>query len=576
MLKRISIANYALIDKLEVNLDDHLNVITGETGAGKSIVIDALTLILGQRGSRKNIRAGADKLAVQGVFEIDPQGSVAAKLSDMAIPLEGRTLILNRTLSQSGHNTCRINGFAVTVAQMKALTQDLIDIHSQHENNSLFQASAQRRLLDAWGRDDIAPLLEKTKAQAARLKTLSRQIQAQVQDDRTLARQKQMLAFEIKDIEGAHLTPGEDESLEREQRVLENSEMLFSEVETGRLLLNGQEDQSEGVLSELSQIQHVVARLSQFDDKFKPYKAALESGLAELSELSIELASYQEDIQFDAGRLDDVEKRLSLIDSLKRKYGDTLEDIIAYGQNLREQYDDLAHHDDRLAAMKEEYATLWKAYRKTARTLHEKRTAAAKPLAQAIEKELSDLAMPRARFVISVDEDEQVIAPWGNDQVAFKISVNPGTPIRPLKEVASGGEISRIMLAIKCIFGGLDHVETMIFDEIDTGISGRTAQVVAEKILALSRKRQVITITHLPQITAMADAHFRVMKRGDENSTQVTFEALDAEESRQELARMLSGAKVTELAKTHAEEMLAMAAHQKSTDREKAEEEVKV
>jgi DNA repair protein RecN (Recombination protein N) len=575
MLKRISIANYALIDKLEVNLDDHLNVITGETGAGKSIVIDALTLILGQRGSRKNIRAGADKLAVQGVFEIDPQGSVAAKLSDMAIPLEGRTLILNRTLSQSGHNTCRINGFAVTVAQMKALTQDLIDIHSQHENNSLFQPSAQRRLLDAWGRDEIAPLLEKTKAQAARLKTLNRQIKEQVRDDRTLAREKQMLAFEIKDIEGAHLKPGEDESLEKEQRILENSEMLFSEVEAGRQLLNGQDEQSEGVLSELSQLQHAVERLSQFDEKFKPYKAALETAQAELSELSIELASYQEDIQFDAGRLDEVEKRLSLIDGLKRKYGDTLEDIIAYGQNLTKQYDDLAHHDDRLEAMKSEYAALWKAYRETARTLHEKRVEAARPLAQAIEKELSDLAMPRARFVIAVDEDEQVIAPWGNDQVAFKISVNPGTPIRPLKEVASGGEISRIMLAVKCIFGSLDHVETMIFDEIDTGISGRTAQVVAEKILALSRKRQVITITHLPQITAMADAHFRVMKSGDENSTQVSFEALDAEASRQELARMLSGARVTDLARTHAEEMLAMAAQQKLIDQAEAEKEVK-
>lgn len=564
MLKRISIANYALIDKLEVDFDDRLNVITGETGAGKSIVIDALTLILGQRGNRKNIRAGAGKLSVQGVFEIDPEGPVAKKLSDMAIPVEDRTLILNRSLTQNGRNTCRINGFAVTVAQLKAIGQDLVDIHSQHENNSLFQAAAQRRLLDAWGGSEVAELLSQTRQQAERLKELSRQIKAQAQDDRELARQKQVLAFEIKDIEDAHLRAGEDETLEKEQRILENSEMLFSQVETGRQLLNGRDDDTDGMLSQLSEVQRIVKRLSQFDDAFKPYQAALETASAELSELAIELASYQEDLNFEPGRLDEVEKRLSLIDSLKRKYGDTVEEIIVYGAHLNEQYDNLAHHDDRLNAMKKEYAELWKAYRQTARVLHEKRTQAAKSLEAAIEGQLADLAMPRARFVISVDEDEQIIAPWGNDQVNFKISVNPGTPIRLLKEVASGGEISRIMLAIKCIFGRYDRVETMIFDEIDTGISGRTAQVVAEKILQLSRERQVITITHLPQITAMADAHFRVVKQGDDSTTQVSFDRLDDTESRDELARMLSGAKVTDLSETHAKEMLAMAAQQKA------------
>lgn len=580
MLKRISIANYALIDKLEVDFNDHLNVITGETGAGKSIVIDALTLILGQRGNRKNIRTGAAKLSVQGVFEIDPAGSVAKKLSDMAIPVEDGTLILNRSLTQNGRNTCRINGFAVTVAQLKAIGQDLVDIHSQHENNSLFQPAAQRRLLDAWGGDETDELLRQTRKQAERLKELSRQIKTQAQDDRELARQKQVLAFEIKDIEAAQLRAGEDERLEKEQRILENSEMLFSQVKTGRQLLNGADDDSEGMLAQLSKVQRIVDRLSQFDGVFKAYQAALETASAELSELAIELASYQEDLNFEPGRLDEVEKRLSLIDSLKRKYGDTVEEIIAYGTHLNEQYDNLAHHDDRLNAMKKEYAELWKAYRQTARTLHEKRVQAVQSLEAAIEGQLADLAMPRARFVISVEEDEQIIAPWGNDQVSFKISVNPGTPIRPLKEVASGGEISRIMLAIKCIFGRYDRVETMIFDEIDTGISGRTAQVVAEKILQLSRERQVITITHLPQITAMADAHFRVVKEGDDSTTQVSFDRLDEAESRDELARMLSGAKVTDLSETHATEMLAMAAQQKAAFRTDAHpdkrEEVKV
>ena len=556
MLKRISIANYALIDKLEVDFDDRLNVITGETGAGKSIVIDALTLILGQRGNRKNIRAGAGKLSVQGVFEIDPEGPVAKKLSDMAIPVEDRTLILNRSLTQNGRNTCRINGFAVTVAQLKAIGQDLVDIHSQHENNSLFQAAAQRRLLDAWGGGEVAELLSQTRQQAERLKELSRQIKAQAQNDRELARQKQVLAFEIKDIEEAHLRAGEDEKLEKEQRILENSEMLFSQVETGRQLLNGRDDDTDGMLSQLSEVQRIVGRLSQFDDAFKPYQAALETASAELSELAIELASYQEDLNFEPGRLDEVEKRLSLIDSLKRKYGDTVEEIIAYGAHLNEQYDNLAHHDDRLNAMKKEYAELWKAYRQTARALHEKRIQAAKSLEAAIEGQLADLAMPRARFVISVEEDEQIIAPWGNDQVNFKISVNPGTPIRLLKEVASGGEISRIMLAIKCIFGRYDRVETMIFDEIDTGISGRTAQVVAEKILQLSRERQVITITHLPQIAAMGTTHYKVSKEETSEGTISQMRMLTDEERIREIAQMLSGSDITDAAIANARALL--------------------
>ena len=564
MLKRISIANYALIDKLEVDFDDRLNVITGETGAGKSIVIDALTLILGQRGNRKNIRAGAGKLSVQGVFEIDPEGPVAKKLSDMAIPVEDRTLILNRSLTQNGRNTCRINGFAVTVAQLKAIGQDLVDIHSQHENNSLFQAAAQRRLLDAWGGSEVAELLSQTRQQAERLKELSRQIKAQAQDDRELARQKQVLAFEIKDIEDAHLRAGEDETLEKEQRILENSEMLFSQVETGRQLLNGRDDDTDGMLSQLSEVQRIVKRLSQFDDAFKPYQAALETASAELSELAIELASYQEDLNFEPGRLDEVEKRLSLIDSLKRKYGDTVEEIIAYGAHLNEQYDNLAHHDDRLNAMKKEYAELWKAYRQTARVLHEKRTQAAKSLEAAIEGQLADLAMPRARFVISVDEDEQIIAPWGNDQVNFKISVNPGTPIRLLKEVASGGEISRIMLAIKCIFGRYDRVETMIFDEIDTGISGRTAQMVSEKLTRIGRKRQVLCITHLPQIAAMADHHFLIEKRIEGNRSVTSVREIEGKEITEELARLIGGTRITDGVLQTAEEMRLLAVEKKS------------
>lgn len=570
MLKRISITNYALIEQLDINWDSHLNVITGETGAGKSIVIDALTLILGQRANKQNIRQGADRMSVQGVFSFDQNSAVHEHLAEMAIATPDDELILTRSISRSGHNVCRVNGYAVTVAQLKTLGRDLVDIHSQHENNSLFQSEAQRRLLDAWGGTPVAALLLKTRQQADKLKTLSKTIRDQEKDAREIERRKEMIAFELAQIREAHLDPAADAALEKEQRILENGEMLFSLAGEARSLLDGDDGESAGVLESLAQLQERLARLSAIDETFAPYRQTVKDALDGLGDLSGELGVYLSDMAFDPKRLETVEQRLALIEGLRRKYGATVEEIVAYGEQLAEELDDLAHHDDHLIAMKHEYKTLWKAYRETAAVLHAERLRAAETLSGAIEGELADLAMNRARFKIEIEKDEKIISPWGSDTITFQIAVNPGTPLRPLKEVASGGEISRIMLAIKCIFGELDCVETMIFDEIDTGISGRTAQTVAEKIMALSRKRQVICITHLPQIAAMADAHFEVLKSADEKSTQVAFHALSPAESRDALAGMLSGAAVTASAGTHAEEMLALARAQKEKQRQEA------
>lgn len=569
MLKSISISNYALIDQLDVTWDAGLNVITGETGAGKSIVIDALTLILGQRADRQNIRAGETKMSVQGVFVLSPDSPVRRRLSDMAIEIGDDDLIITRAISATGHNTCRVNGFAVTVSQLKDLGRDLVDIHSQHENNSLFQSDAQRRLLDAWAGAEVTDLLEQTRSQAAKLKTLSKKIRTQEKDDRELERRKEMITFELSEIRGAKLTPEEEPKLQKQQKLLANAEMLFSASGEAKNLLDGISDEG-GIIDDLSRVAKLVGDLGQIDERFAPYRRTVSDAEAGLSDLSIELGNFLSELAFDPGQLDQVEGRLAVIEGLRRKYGETIPEIIRYGQKLEQEYDELIHHDDRLKEMQRAYKTLWKNYRDTAAALHKVRIKAAESLSQAIEKELADLAMPRARFDIDVEEDEKIIAPWGNDRITFRISVNPGTPLRALKDVASGGEMSRIMLAVKCLFGALDEMETMIFDEIDTGISGRTAQVVAEKIMQLSRSRQVITITHLPQITAMADAHFRVEKAADDDSTQVSFTPLSDDERVDELARMLSGAKITDLSRQTAGEMIAQSTAQKKQFDEEA------
>lgn len=558
MLKVLSIKNYALIDAVEIEWDQGLNVITGETGAGKSIVIDALTLILGQRGNKNNIRRGAQKMTVQGVFEVEPDSPVISRLEEMAVEMEDDSLILTRTIDVGGKNVCRANGLAITVSQLKELGRDLVDIHSQHENNSLFQNAAQRSLLDAYGGEAVGALLEQTRTLALELRDLRKVIVDQERDEHELARQKEMCAFELEDIRKAALVSGEDDQLEKERRILENGEKLFALTQESHTLLSGDETEDTGLLSAMVQVMDAVEKIGQIDDTFKPYRPVLEESYQELEDLTIALRDYLDGLDFNAARLDEVEKRLSLIDGLKRKYGATVDEILAYEARTAEKYDQLDHHDDYLAGLKKEYKDRWTAYKEAAGALHGARVQTAARLKTQMEGELADLAMEKARFEIEIKSDGQIISTAGFDQIGFLISVNPGMPPRPLKTVASGGEISRIMLAIKSIFGSMDQIETMIFDEIDTGISGRTAQVVAEKIMAVSRGRQVICISHLPQIAAMADRHYYVEKQMDDDSVEVTFECLTPEESRNELARMLSGAEVTQKSLDHAQEMLEM------------------
>lgn len=559
MLQRINIKNYALIENLDIEFDDGLNVITGETGAGKSIIIDAITLLLGQRGNRDNIRKGAKKMVVQGVFDVLGNDPMLKHLEELEIEIENGELLLSRSIDERGKNICRANGVLVTVTQLKTIGENLIDIHSQHEHNSLFRTESHRILLDTFGGQPIAQLLEKTTQMAGELKILRTNILETERDQREIERQKENYQFELKEISEAHLEPGEDEYLTQEKNILENSEKLFTNANEAYQILNGGEElDTTTILSELSRMGEYLAVLGTIDPIFKSFEKTVEEAYSDLENLSGELYTYIDHIDFDMDTLDEVEKRLIIIAGLKRKYGETVDEIIAYGAEVARALSQITNQDEYKDQLKQQYLEVWDAYKIVAMELNTKRHDIAEQLAEIMVQELKDLAMEKAVIKVDIQQDDKRISPTGQDHVEFLISVNPGIAPKPIRKVASGGEISRIMLALKGVFGGMDTIITMIFDEIDTGISGRTAQAVAEKILKLSRNRQIICITHLPQIAAMADRHFRVEKDLDENSVEVHFEELTDAERTEELARMLSGAEITQTTYDHAKEMLEM------------------
>ncbi|MGD9473434.1 MAG: DNA repair protein RecN [Eubacteriaceae bacterium] len=559
MLRNLVVKDYTLIDHLSIDFDKGLNVITGETGAGKSIVIDALTLVLGNRGSKGNIRNGKNKIVVQGLFEIAERPRLLKLCEEYGIPVEDGQLILTREVDLRGRNICRANGMMITVTQLKALGDELIDIHGQHEHQSLFKKENHRSLLDAFGGQESEQLLHVVADLASQLRDLKNQIKALEINERELNREKETLSFEVEEIQTANLALGEDARLEEEKAILTNQESLFENASQAYQILQGQEKQS--ILSQLGMLQGCVQEISQIDKRFEKDSGMIDGFFSELESLSFSLRNYLDELEYNKNDLDQIEERLAAIETLKRKYGFDIEEIFAYLSSISERLKNLGNRDENLKNYQEQMRGLIKQYDEIGQKLYHKRSSDASVLKKALEKELADLAMEQAQVEIQIEHDKRRLSPRGQDQVEILISVNPGIAPKPLGKVASGGEISRIMLSLKSIFGRLDGIETMVFDEIDTGISGRTAQVVAEKIQHLSSVslgRQIICITHLPQIAAMADAHFRVEKTSADDQVEVSFVALNDMGKKEELARMLGGAEVTKKTMEHAAEMLEL------------------
>ena len=553
MLELLHIENIAIIERADIEFERGFNALTGETGAGKSIVIDALGAVLGQRTSRELIRTGAEKAFVSAAF-----GDVPAELPGLAenglAPEEDGTLLLQRELYGDGKNVCRVSGRPVTVAQLRRIGASLLNIHGQHDGQQLLDEEQHLIYLDRFGRVEEELDAYRTRYDAWR--ATRREMDALRMDEAEKARRVDMLRHQIGELERADLQEGEEEALLARRNILRNGEKFISAISEADVCLNGG-DEGLGAVSAIKEAEDALRSLRSLGDAFITLSDRLEALRCEAYDLAETIRDKKDEYDFSPQELDAVESRCDQLYRLKKKYGSSVEEMLAYLERSREELDRIEYADDRLAQLEQKLKAQEKAARDAAKTLSEKRRAAAKELEARISRELSELDMPKLRF--SIDFQGKELAEDGTDTVAFLMSANVGEALRPIQKIASGGELSRIMLALKNVLAEQDSVMTMVFDEVDTGVSGRSAQRVAEKLAKLSRTRQVLCVTHLPQLTAMADVHFGVEK-GEENGRTLTrVRLLDRAARRAEIARMSGGDHPSETMLSGAEELLSAA-----------------
>ncbi|MGA9208915.1 MAG: DNA repair protein RecN [Terriglobales bacterium] len=554
MLRELRVENYAVIDNVAVEFAPGLNLLTGETGAGKSILIDALALLLGEKSSSEMVRHGAEKAVVSAVFEAE--GAAVKVLDANGIDAAEGEIILRREIAAGGKNRVFVNNQPATVAVLKLLAPLLAAVHAQMESLLAFDGDARLGLLDAFAGVET----DSTEQAYAKWRGLRERIAELERDEQDRLRLVDLWSFQKKEIEQAQLAPGEDEHLEAEKRVLANSEKIYAAAMGAYDALY--EGNAAAATSLRTAARH-LEELSRYDPKFQEALAAVESARLAVEDVAIMVRDYGERVEASPERLEKVEDRLALLDRMKRKYGATLAEIISYGEEVARKLDEVENRDEVLKKLRQELAAAGGEYLEAARALSRKRYQAARKLEKLVETELEELAM-KGRFKAEVsgsDEPENWSAA-GFDRVAYLIATNPGEPLRPAEQIASGGELSRVMLALKVSVesgaGAKQRRErTLVFDEIDTGIGGRAAEAVGKKLRALARAHQVVCITHLPQIAAFADHHYLIEKREAGGRSRTTVRRLDDAERREEIARMLSGARLTETSRKHAEAMLS-------------------
>jgi DNA repair protein RecN (Recombination protein N) len=555
MLREITIRNLAVIEHVSVTFHAGFHVLTGETGAGKSIVIDALALIVGGRGSSDMIRHGCDRADIEALFDLPRQHPVWETLQRLGIEANREeTLLIRRELLSQGKSSARINGQGVTQTMLREIGEHLVNIHGQHEHQSLLRTERHLEWLDTFAGDDI---LEEKSA----YRKLYQQYQATSRERRELEEKSrqgmQMLdlyRFQVEEIEAAKLKPGEDESLADERRKLSHAEKLTDAVTEAYDLLYG----SKG----LPAFSRAITRLQEIvkvdPTILQPLVEQLQSAYYGVEDSVFQLRDYKENIEFNPQRLAHIEQRLDVLHGLKRKYGETTEEILEYQLRIQTEADQLENRDELLRELTEQEESLHKELQLRAEKLTAIRKTASRVLARQIEQELAQLQMERSVFEVKLGTTTLTIS--GSDTAEFILSTNPGEPPKPLAKIASGGEMSRVMLALKAIFASIDEIPVLVFDEVDTGVSGRAAQAVAEKLSLLSRHCQVFAITHLPQVACMADHQYEIRKMvTGEDRTQTSVTELLSTQRVEELARMLGGVEVTEKTRHHAKEMLTLA-----------------
>ena len=560
MLKTLTVWNFALLEHVEIDFDAGLNILTGETGAGKSILIDALGAVLGHRLSADTIRTDCDWLRVEAIFDIAGEKRLHALLADQAIDDEDDSLIITRQITTKGKNVILVNGCHVTVGTLRAIGEFLVDIHGQHENLALVRAENQFALLD--GSDDGIPKLREDYAAAFRAwKAADEALAEKKSSAETSADRMDMLKWQAKEIADANLRLHEDEELEAEINRLSNAERITENVGEAAALLEGGAE-SEGILADVGALQRRIEALRQFDKTFDETAPMLEDAACQLKEVFYTVQGYRDGLEFDPERLDELQARMDAIEKLEKKYGDSIEAVLAYREKIENEIESFENYDEIVAALEKKRAETLAEAERRAELLTAARKEAAQKLSAAIVEQLVALGMPDAKLDVSLLPAE--LSARGADEIEMMFSANAGESEKPLSKVASGGELSRIALAVKTVAAAGDSVaQSMVFDEIDTGIGGRTAQMVAERIARVAARRQVLCITHLPQIACMADVHYYLEKTAKDGKTSTDVRALPPKERAKEIARMASGADATEASLTNAKEMIARAAETK-------------
>ena len=562
MLRSLSISNFALIKKTEIQFRDGLNVLSGETGAGKSILIDALGLVLGGRASVENIRHGTDGFRIEAVFEITKEHPIQAVLAEEGIETEeDGSLIISRRYTTAGKNTITVNGCHVTLKMLKLLATHLVDMHGQHENQSLLRPSVQLALLDRYDKTSAKKLAEYQVSYDA-WRSASAELARLTDSEGEQEQRLDMLRWQIDEITGAELKTGEEDALDQEIKLMSNSEKITESLRECYRLFYGSSRQESGALAQLSEIQKELESVCRYEERFQEHVSVVCEAVCQLEECARDVTDYGQNLSYDANRMDQMQRRKDILYKLRKKYGPTIEDVLAYCKRAEAEVEEIIHREERISEWQKKESIARREMTNKADALTVLRKESGTELAEKIVYHLKQLGMMNVSVAFDVQQTG-TYTPMGNDQVTILFSSNLGQSPQPIQKVASGGEISRFAIALKAIGSWQEDVETMVLDEIDSGIGGQTAQMVAERIAVIAARKQVLCITHLPQIACYADMHLYVEKQEEAEETISRVRCLEESERIEELARLTAGS-VTELSLRHAEEMLLSATEKKT------------
>lgn len=575
MLAELSIKNFAIIEELTVSFERGLTVLTGETGAGKSIIIDAISLLVGGRGSSEFVRYGETKAELEGLFLLESGHPVLGVCAEQGIDVSDEMIVMRRDISTSGKSVCRVNGKLVTIASLREIGRLLLDIHGQHDNQLLMEDENHLRLLDKFAGAEVESALKTYQEGYQRYVKLLKKLKQLSESEQEMAHRLDLIQFQLEEIESAKLELNEDEQLQEERQQISNFEKIYESLQNAYNALRSEQGGLDWVGMASAQLEDI----SDINEPLKKMSESVSNSYYLLEDATFQMRNMLDELEFDPERLNYIETRLNEIKQLKRKYGATVEDILEYASKIEEEIDQIENRDSHLQSLKKELDSVGKDVAVEAANVSQIRKTWAKKLADEIHRELKSLYMEKSTFdtefkVRTASRNEEAplvngqpvqLTEQGIDLVKFLISTNTGEPLKSLSKVASGGELSRVMLAIKSIFSSQQDVTSIIFDEVDTGVSGRVAQAIAEKIHKVSIGSQVLCITHLPQVAAMADTHLYIAKELKDGRTTTRVKPLSKQEKVAEIGRMIAGVEVTDLTKRHAKELLKQADQVKTT-----------